>query len=190
MGALRGSWRPASYGTSLIRLLFTFQAALRGTDYLSGQSDAADSRVFAAPLWVWGCLFYGCALLILGGFALRRATPLVLGHALLAALYLGLGSSVLAHLPGGINPLSLAGAGVAGIGAYLLLSRHVAPRLGLLLALPLMVAGQLGIAHALGSGYRLGTGLVISGIVHGVFAVATLTIWKREQLAEAVEREG
>lgn len=190
MRQLGGSWEPANAGTSVVRLIFTFQAALRGSDYFAGRSDGGDAHVFAAPLAVWGGLFYGCAIVVILGFAGRWVGALVLGHALLAGLYMGLGVSVLANLPGGIDPGGAAALVIAAVGLYLLLAPQTGVPLRLALAVPLMVAGQLGLAAALGSGYRLGTGLVLSGAVHAVFAAATLTGWKRQQLAGVVEQGG
>jgi hypothetical protein len=142
----------------------------------SGVADAA-----------YGWLLYGCAVLVLIGLAVRRGGPVILGHALLASWYAGLGVTSL-----GIDLVLdwrvLLGLAFAGLGTVALLSdRYRTPvRVAGVAA---MLLGQAAIVVGLGVDYRTGTALLSAAGQHAVLAVGTFVLWQRDRLRRVVERE-
>lgn len=179
----RGDWTPRSTHPFLLalQLVTLWQAGLRGLDYAGGTVDGLDASA-GDPAYGW--LLYGSTVLVLLGLALRRAGPVILGHALLGSWYLGLGADTLAstsHLRLGV----LTGLAVSALGAYVLLTGSRWPYR--LLGVAGMLAGQAILVDGLGGDYRVGTGLVAAGVLHGIFAVGTFVLWQRQRLRRSVE---
>ncbi len=184
---LRGDWQPRRTHPVLLalQLVTLWQAGLRGLDYAGGVGAGLDARA-ADPVYGW--LLYGSTVLVLLGLAVRRGAPVILGHALLAAWYTGLGVAVLGGLGRILDPLVLGGLVFGALGiAGLLSERSRTPvRLAGVLA---MLLGQAAIVVGLGGDYRTGTALLSGGLQHAVLAVGTFVLWQRTRLARQVESE-
>jgi hypothetical protein len=182
----RGDWQPRRTHPVLlaVQLVVLWQAGLRGLDYAGGIDAGLDAGA-ADPVYGW--LLYGSTVLVLAGLAIRRGVPVILGHALLASWYAGLGVAAL-----GADALldwrTLGGLAFGGCGlAVLLASRH-----GLLLrvaGLGAMLLGQAAVVVGLGVDYRTGSGLLSAGVQHAILAVGTVILWQRDRLRRVVERE-
>lgn len=92
----RGTWTPLL--PVAIRLLVValppLETLLRGIDYVTGdQPSTTNSLTFVEqllPLWAWGVLCIGSAVMILAGFAGRWPHPAIVGFALGGSTYLSL----------------------------------------------------------------------------------------------------
>jgi hypothetical protein len=183
----RGDWQPRRTHPVLlaIQLVALWQAGLRGLDYLDGIDRGLDVNA-GDP--AYGALLYGSTILVLAGLAIRRGVPVILGHALLASWYTGLGVAALGGIAVVLDWRVLLGLAFAALGVAVLLStRH-----GLLLRLAgvvAMLAGQAAVVVGLGADYRTGTGLIAGGLQHAILAVGTLLLWQRDRLRRAVEHE-
>jgi hypothetical protein len=183
---LRGDWQPRETHPILLalQLVTLWQAALRGLDYSDGVADGLDAGA-AEPAYGW--LLYASTVLVLLGLAIRRGAPVILGHALLASWYAGLGVAAL----GGLAVLDwrvLLGLTFGGLGTAGLLSTRGRTPLRLA-GVGAMLLGQAALVVGLGGDYRTGTGLVSGGVQHAVFAVGTFVLWQRQRLARVVDRE-
>lgn len=187
MRRLRGDWQPRRTHPVLValQLVTLWQAALRGLDYIGGVDAGLDSRA-AEPAYGW--LLYGSATLVLLGLAIRRGGPVILGHALLASWYAGLGVTALGGLGIAADWRVLLGLAFGGLGTGVLLSDRFRTPLRLA-GVAAMLAGQAVIVVGLGVDYRAGTGLVAGGAQHAVLAVGTFILWQRDRLRRVVEHE-
>jgi hypothetical protein len=184
---LRGDWQPRRTHPILLalQLVTLWQAALRGLDYVGGVTAGLDARA-ADPAYGW--LLYGSAVLVLLGLAIRRGGPVILGHALLASWYAGLGVTALGGLVVVFDLRVLLGLVFGGLGTAALLSdRFRTPTR--LAGVAAMLLGQVAIVAGLGVDYRAGTGLVAGGAQHAVLAVGTFLLWQRDRLRRQVEHE-
>lgn len=183
---LRGDWQPRQTSPILLalQLVTLWQAGLRGLDYAGGVQVGLDA-VAADPSYGW--LLYGSTVLVLLGLAIRRGAPVILGHALLASWYTGLGVTALGGF-GVADWRVLSGLALGGLGvAALLTERHRTPiRLAGVAA---MLLGQAGIVVGLAGDYRTGTGLISAGVQHGILAVGTFLLWQRDRLRRVVDHE-
>ena len=92
----RGTWTPLL--PVAIRLLVValppLETLLRGIDYVTGdQPSTTNSLTFVEqllPLWAWGVLCIGSAVMILAGFAGRWPRPSIIGFAVGGSTYLSL----------------------------------------------------------------------------------------------------
>jgi hypothetical protein len=101
----RGSWRPPVFvrqDSRLIILLFCYSAAVRGLDYATGRDGTAASPSSplavieqAMPLTVWASLLLGAVGVLVVGMVGRWHRPVIVGHVVLAAVYLGLFAGLL-----------------------------------------------------------------------------------------------
>ena len=183
----RGDWQPRQSQPILLalQLVTLWQAGLRGLDYLDGVDAGLDVNA-GDP--AYGALLYGSTILVLLGLAIRRAVPVVLGHALLASWYAGLGVAALGGLGSVLDWRLILGTAFGGLGTVVLLANRY--RLALRLAgVAAMLVGQGALVLGLGMDYRTGTGLVSGGLQHGVLAVGTLLLWQRDRLRRVVDRE-
>jgi hypothetical protein len=184
---LRGDWQPRQTSPVLLslQLVTLWQAALRGLDYAGGVGTGLDAGA-AEPAYGW--LLYGSTILVLLGLAIRRGVPVILGHALLASWYAGLGVTALGGIGAVLDWRVGVGLALGGIGvAALLTERHRTPiRLAGVAA---MLLGQAALVAGLGTDYRTGTGLVSGGVQHAILAVGTLVLWQRDRLRRVVDRE-
>lgn len=183
----RGDWSPQRSHPVLltIQLLTLWQAALRGLDYVGGVRSGLDAGA-ASPAYGW--LLYGSTVVVLFGLALRRASPIVLGHALLASWYVGIGVESLADLDSLPGALGWTGIGAAALGVWALLAAGLSLPYRILGVLS-MLGGQYLLVADLGADYRTGTGLVSSGFLQASLAVGTLVLWQRQRLRKVVEEE-
>jgi hypothetical protein len=181
----RGDWTPATSAPILLalQLLLLWQVGLRGLDYVRGGFRPALDASAADPLLGW--LLYGAAILVLTGLAVRRAAPVILGEALIGAWYVGLGWTTAGDLGirPGIDALPGIAASIAGV--WLLLTRP--GTITRLAGVAAMLGGQALLAVSLGVDYRTSTGLLASGLVHGVLAVGTFVLWQRERLSRLLD---
>lgn len=88
----RGNWRPGRTSLALftIEVVTTFQAAVRGLDYLRHDPDPSTllSKVQdSAPLTVWAALFIAAATLVFLGWASHWGQVIAAGHLLAMACY-------------------------------------------------------------------------------------------------------
>jgi hypothetical protein len=183
----RGDWQPRQTAPILaaLQLVTLWQAGLRGLDYAGGIGRGLDAGA-ADPVYGW--LLYGSTALVLAGLAIRRGVPVILGHALLASWYAGLGVSALGGLGAVLDWRLLAGLAFAGAGTYALLAGH-ARMLVRLAGVGAMLLGQAVAVVGLGADYRTGTGLLSAGAQHAILAVGTLVLWQRDRLRRVVDRE-
>lgn len=187
MRRLRGDWQPHRTHPVLlaVQLVLLWQAGLRGLDYVGGVDAGLDAGA-AEPAYGW--LLYGSTVLVLFGLAIRRGAPVILGHALLASWYTGLGVTVLGGIGAALDPLVFGGLafGAAGIAALLSERSRTPVRL---VGVAAMLLGQAAIVVGMDGDYRTGTGLVSAGVQHAVLAVGTFTLWQRDRLRRVVDRE-
>jgi hypothetical protein len=186
--------RPTRPVLPVIQAVSLYQAALRGTDYLrlpAGQQETGLGVVEqAAPLQVWGWLFYGSVVLALLGIAARRPWLTIVGHGLLGCWYAGVGIGLLQTEGAGLNPLVVTGALIGGGGAWLVFRRSSdGTTLRLLAGVPAMLAGQWLLAVGLGDGYRSGTGLISGAVIQFALATVTWLAFTRQRLTAQIERE-
>jgi len=184
---LRGDWQPRRTHPVLLalQLVTLWQAGLRGLDYAGGVVDGLDAGA-AEPAYGW--LLYGSTVLVLLGLAIRRGVPVILGHALLASWYAGLGVTSLGGLGIALDWRVVLGIALGGIGTGVLLADRFRTPLRLA-GVAAMLAGQAVIVLGLGADYRTGTGLVGGALQHATLAVGTLILWQRDRLRRVVERE-
>jgi hypothetical protein len=189
-----GTWQPGGVSPALlaVQLVATFQAALRGLDYLRHPAAPPPGVLAvvesAAPPAVWGGLLCGSAVTVLLGLAGRWPAVLILGHALLAAVYVGVGAPVLAS--SAVGPLTTGVLAVAGaaLGTWTLVSTRAPGGLpARLLAVVLMTGAVISLAQVLGFDYRTGTGLIGGGAIHASLAVGVIVGTLRRRAAELVE---
>ncbi len=184
---LRGDWQPRRTHPILlaVQLVTLWQAGLRGLDYAGGVAAGLDARA-ADPVYGW--LLYGSTVLVLLGLAIRRGAPVILGHALLASWYAGLGVATL----GGIGAVAdwrvLLGLAFGGLGVAALLTDQFRTPVRLAGA-GAMLLGQAAIVVGLGADYRTGTALLSGGLQHTVIAVGTFVLWQRDRLRRLVDHE-
>jgi hypothetical protein len=184
---LRGDWQPRQTHPVLlaIQLVTLWQAGLRGLDYAGGVGGGLDAAA-AAPTYGW--LLYASTVLVLLGLAIRRGAPVILGHALLASWYAGLGVTAL----GGLGVVGdwriLLGLAFGALGTAALLSGRYRTPLRLA-GVAAMLLGQAAIVVGFGADYRTGTGLASAAVQHGILAVGTFVLWQRDRLRRVVERE-
>lgn len=190
----RGDWQPTTNrALLLVQLVALFQAALRGTNYLSGDEEpsaalAAVESAAAQP--VWGGLFYGSVVLAVLGMALRYSPPIVLGHLLLFAWYAGLGGRVISANLDAIPPASYLGLGIGAVGAWgLVSSRVTSAAVRMFVAVPLLLGGQWVLSAGLGDDYRTGTGLIGAGLLHLIIGVGVAVAVARRHLLRLVDQE-
>lgn len=182
----RGDWTPRTSHPFLlaVQLVSLWQAGLRGLDYAGGVRGGLD--MFAGdPLYGW--LLYGSTTLVLVGLAIRRGGPVILGHALLASWYAGLGVDTLASTSTLLRPDVLAGLVVSGLGVYALLVGSSWPYR--LVGVAGMLLGQAILVDGLGGDFRVGTGLLSAGLLHGTLAVGTFVLSQRQRLRRSVADE-
>lgn len=195
MSILRtGDWRPGGVSPALliIQLAATLQAALRGLDYWRPAGPVPASLAVvedAAPPAVWAALFCGSAVIVLLGLAGRWPAVLILGHLMLAAVYLGVGAPVLAS--SAVGPLSSAALAVGGgaLGTWALSYRREGGLPARLLAVILMTGSGVLLSRVLGVDYRTGTGLVSAGVLHAALALGVWVGTLRRRLAPVAEEE-
>lgn len=75
---------------SVIVWVLNLQGGLRGLDYLIGEDERSPQLLYietAFPLWFWGSLFLGAALILSFGMLTKRHALVWLGHWLFAASY-------------------------------------------------------------------------------------------------------
>ncbi len=187
MRTVRGDWQPRRTHPVLLalQLVTLWQAGLRGLDYAGGVGAGLDARA-ADPVYGW--LLYGSTIVVLAGLAIRRGAPVILGHALLASWYAGLGVAVLGGLAAVVDPLVLGGLafGAAGVAALLSDQFRTPVRLA---GAGAMLLGQAAVVVGLGGDYRTGTALLAGGLQHTVLAVGTFVLWQRDRLRRVVEHE-
>jgi len=192
-GRLRyGFWRAEAANPALLasQLVVFFNAANRGTDYLTARDDPSTALaevVAAASLQVWGWLFYGLAVLGVVGLALRHIGPVIVAHLGLFALYGGLGASLLGGAGIRFTPLAWLGVLVGAAGAWLVWTERVGLAARFCFGLPLMLMGQLALTGDLGPDYRTGLGLVGGALLHVILAAGTVVAWLRQRLGPLVD---
>jgi len=193
-----GDWRPGGVSPALlaIQLTTTLQAALRGLDYLrhTGTTPPGVLAVVesAAPPAVWSGLLLGSAAVVLLGLAGRWPGILILGHALLAAVYAGVGLPVLTATATGSPDTILLILSCGTLGTWTLVSgRAPGGMTARLLAVTLMVGTVIALSTVLGVDYRTGTGLAGGAVVHAALAagVALGTVRRRAEREVDQERE-
>lgn len=187
MSSLRGDWQPRQTHPILLalQLVTLWQAGLRGLEYAGGSVTGLDSGV-GEPAYGW--LLYGSAILVLLGLAIRRAAPVILGHALLGSWYAGLGAAALGGPGAVLDWRVLAGLGLGALGTACLLSDRFRTPLRLA-GVAAMLVGQAVLVVGLGSDYRVGTGLLSGGLQHGILAVGTFVLWQRDRLWRLLDEE-
>jgi hypothetical protein len=184
---LRGDWQPVRTHPVLLalQLVTLWQAGLRGLDYAGGVATGLDAAS-ADPAYGW--LLYGSTVLVLLGLAIRRGAPVILGHALLASWYAGLGVSVLGGLAVVLDWRVLLGLAFGALGVAALLSERFRTPIRLA-GVAAMLLGQAAIVVGLGADYRTGTALLSGGLQHATLAVGTFVLWQRDRLRRLVDRE-
>lgn len=183
----RPSWAPAHEAPTLlaIQLVTLWQAGMRGLDYLTGPGGPALDAAVDGPV-AGLTLYIGVAVTVLG-LAARRPGPVIAGHLLLGAWYLGLGGVAFVDRlhP---EPITWPGLALGAAGVWLV----VRARSGMptrLAGAAAMLAGQVMLAGGLLGDYRSGTGLAGAGLLHIAIAAGTFTLWQRRDLRAVVEAE-
>lgn len=188
-----GDWLPGTHNLALliIQAVGLYQVGYRGLDYFlsyagtAGPSAPTSLNVVesAAPLWLWGVLFYGSALVALVGLAGRWAVPVVLAHVALFCWYGGIGYGLLQGIGVQVSwGLPLGGLLSIG-GTWLVFSRRPFPLPArVFLGVPAMLVGQYLSAVDLGAGYRTGTALMASGVMHLTIGLGTFVLWQRQRM--------
>lgn len=174
-----GSWVPhrTNWLVLTVQLLLTGQAASRGMDYVQSRpavpfSPALSVVEAAAPLTLWGCgLLLGAGIVFAGLFG-GWVLPIVIGHAVLAAMYGAFAYGLLDQTPIDSGPLALLGVSLMLPGVYLGVSRWRSYRwVRFLLAFTLLIAGGWVTAAGLGYDFRTGTGLLVAALCNTAFAI-------------------
>lgn len=191
-----GDWRPGAVSPALlaIQLIATLQAALRGLDYWTTDGAAPPGVLAvvegAAPTQVWAGLLCGSALVVLLGLAGRWPAVLVVGHLMLAAVYLGVGLPVVSASAVGPLSTTLVALICGGLAIWALITDHPEVQgLGRILAVVLLAGVACLLAQVLGADYRTGTGLVGAGGNHVALAVGVILGTLRRRAAVLVESE-
>lgn len=184
---LRGDWQPHRTHPVLLalQLVTLWQAGLRGLDYAGGVGTGLDAGA-AEPAYGW--LLYGSTILVLAGLAIRRGAPVILGHALLASWYAGLGVTALGGVAAVLDWRVVLGLAFGLLGTVGLLSERFRTPVRLA-GVAAMLAGQAALVVGLGGDYRVGTGLIAGGLQHAVLAVGTFLLWQRDRLRQVVDDE-
>lgn len=211
-----GDWRPAAHSISLlvIQLVNLWQAWLRGRDYLrtgQGEGSALQAIETSVPggITTWGWLLLASVALCILGLAGRWVGPVIIGHALLWALYTGLGVSVLGSVGVAVDIDTIAGAFLSVVGAWVMFrpdpdalarpdnsSVWWAPwrrvpafttGVRVLIGVPAMLLGQEYLVRGLADEFRSGTGLIAASLVHLTLALGTFVLWNRQRLAAVAE---
>lgn len=176
-----GDWRPGGISPALlaVQLIATLQAALRGLDYWRPGAPTPPGALAlvesTAPPQVWAGLLCGSAVVVLLGLAGRWPAVLVVGHLMLAAVYLGVGLPVLNASAVGPLGTSLITAAAGGLAIYALITTR--DHVGLparLLAVVLLAGVAVLAGRLLGTDYRTGTALVGAGGQHLALAIGVI----------------
>lgn len=188
-----GMWVPhrTNWLVLTVQMLLTGQAASRGMDFVQerppGSTSAALSAVeAAAPLPLWGAALLLAAGVVFAGLFGGWVLPIVIGHALLAALYGAFSFGLFDQTPIESGPLALLGMSLALPGVYLGVSRWRSYRwVRFLLAMVLLVLGGWITANGLGYDFRTSTGLLVAALCNTAFAIGVAYIAYRLPPAHA-----
>jgi hypothetical protein len=189
-----GDWQPGGVSPALlvIQLAATLQAALRGLDYWHPAGPVPPTLALvesAAPPHVWAALMGGSAVVVLLGLAGRWPAVMILGHLLLAAVYLGVGVPVLAASAVGPLTAALLAVGGGALGTWALVHGWVRDLPARLLAVLLMCGAVILLSRTLGTDYRTGTGLLSAGVLHTALALGVWVGTLRRRLTPQAEEE-
>lgn len=179
-----GAWVPhrTNWLVLTVQLLLTGQAASRGMDYVQPRPDgplppSLSVVEAAAPLALWGAGLLLFAGLVFAGLFGGWVLPIVIGHAVLAALYGAFAYGLLDQTPMDSGPLALLGLSLMLPGVYLGISRWRSYRwLRFSLAMGLLIVGGWITADGLGYDFRSGTGLLVAALCNTSFAIGVAFI--------------
>ena len=183
----RGTWVPTLLAVQLVLL---GQALLRGADYVrTTDLTPLDLRslVTYVPLWIWGLVFGGMAVLALAGIAGHWGYAVAVGHMGVAVAYLCVGAALLQAHHVQSWPRVVFGVAVCAVGLLLARNRPDDQRVFLvvrLIAVAFLLAGTLGIIDGMGRGFRTATGQLAGAAVHGVLGLAVLRVVTRQRIRQ------
>lgn len=187
-----GDWQPNARPALLgVQLLGTWQAALRGLDYLTREGKPTGALAVIeseVPAHVWGALFLASCAVVITGLAGRWPAAMTLGHALVAALYAGIGVPLVLHETEGPT-VALAATALLGLGgAIVLASGQFRARVRLAVGIPSVVVSALGLNAVMGQDYRTATALVAAAGLHACLAYGVWVGAQRGRLADELDR--
>lgn len=185
MGPGANPWHPGvidpriSFSAHMVLLLAML---VRGADYATGDTASTARRLgaveSAAPLWIWGGLLIGAALIGFFGVLINSTQAIIISHSVGAALYTAIGCGIVwdtwvrseaVHLQHAMLPALLGGIALVAVITAVSTRRGESTRF----AVWTVTACLLAIVTVPLDGLRNATVLFAIAGMHGIMAAAT-----------------
>lgn len=198
----QGDWRPGGFPPHVslsVTLVLLIAMGVRGADYAWGDSAKTAHRLSeieaAMPLWVWGVLFLGSAVIGFASILLRFAEGLIWAHVIGWAIYWAVAVGILIDVYHREPQASFFNAWVTVVlivGALTVACsvRHAEWPLTSLVAVAIIACTALCVAASDWDGLRNSSVLAGIGMLHAVMAYGTASVTKQNRIRDKGETHG